>query len=168
MKGQKMDLKNKVGSRLASKLDDECDCDLDNLDLILDNDLAAGIRYAAQRRYPRVWSSKNLVAMWDTRERIRKVIKSTVKSDVMNGTLVGINGNPKFVIKDVNLSEIARGTGLSVAEISRIFSMKRQPSLISAQKIARFIGSRIGRKFTMDDLISLIIENSQDGDSVAA
>lgn len=40
----------------------------------------------------------------------------------------------------LNLSDVARGTGVSVAHVSRIFSGLRTPSLDVAEKIAKYLG----------------------------
>lgn len=40
----------------------------------------------------------------------------------------------------LNLSDVARGTGISVSHVSRIFSGLRSPSLDVAETIAKYLG----------------------------
>jgi len=53
-------------------------------------------------------------------------------------------------IEDSNRSAIARATGVSLAQISRIFSGRRRPSFDLAGKIARHLG------ITLDEFQKLI------------
>ncbi len=41
---------------------------------------------------------------------------------------------------NLNLSDVARGTGISVSHVSRIFSGLRTPSLDVAETIAKYLG----------------------------
>lgn len=41
---------------------------------------------------------------------------------------------------NLNLSDVARGTGISVSHVSRIFSGLRTPSLDVAEAIAKYLG----------------------------
>lgn len=41
---------------------------------------------------------------------------------------------------NLNLSDVARGTGISVSHVSRIFNGLRTPSLDVAETIAKYLG----------------------------
>lgn len=44
---------------------------------------------------------------------------------------------------DVSLSDISRGTGLSLSHISRVFNVNRKPSMDAASAIANYLGITI-------------------------
>lgn len=62
-------------------------------------------------------------------------------------------GDPK-IVHGFNLTEIARGTGLTLGHVSRVFNPDparcRTPSLHTASKIAGYIG------VTVDELYSML------------
>lgn len=56
----------------------------------------------------------------------------------------------KFSGDPINLSEISRGTGISVTTLSRIFKGTRKPSLDKAKRIASHL------QITLDDFITYL------------
>lgn len=95
--------------------------------------------------------------------RIKTVIREHLELD--QATLMpnsyGENiGLPQYVAEgpggSVCLSDIARGSGLSLAAISRIFSGNRNPSLFAATAICDYVRAKTKKKFNIEDLMKLI------------
>lgn len=54
-------------------------------------------------------------------------------------------GQPTYVLGTTHtLSDVARGTGLSLSHVSRVFSGKRAPTVQAARRIARYLGIEVG------------------------
>lgn len=103
----------------------------------------------------------------NTLASVTKKVKRTIMADLsLNGmdhdpSIITVEtsgelGFPKYVIGTVCLSDIHRGTGISLPGISRIFAGNRRPTLENAILIADYIRRRTRRKFGVEDLVRLI------------
>lgn len=59
-------------------------------------------------------------------------------------------------MEEVTLSDIARGTGVSLAHVSRVFGAKRRPSVDCASRISAYLG------ISMDEFYGQYVQR-QDG-----
>lgn len=61
--------------------------------------------------------------------------------------------NKAFDYKSINMSDVARGTKMSLSAVSRVFSGDRNPRISTAIRIAAYLG------ITIDELLQIIEYN---------
>lgn len=60
------------------------------------------------------------------------------------------NGNPKYIYQKYSMSDVARGTKISLSMISRIFNGERGLSMNAAKRISNYL------KISVDEVIRLV------------